>query len=266
MKKFHIITNSTKDPEGESTALIKNKLEEKGCTVSVSDADNVLPDADVDVILVLGGDGTLLRAAGDTFGMGIPLLGVNLGTLGYLAEADMADIDEVIDNLINDRVVIEERMMLCGSVEDDPEDHCLNDVVITGCEPLSLIRYEIYVNQEFLNSYAADGLVISTPTGSTGYNMSAGGPIVEPGSNIIVVTPICPHTLNTRSIVLSAQDRITVRIADSQRSSVAVLFDGREPYLLEAGQKVTIERSVKVTRIVKLKKESFLNTLHSKLN
>ena len=264
MKKFHIITNSTKDPAGKNTALIQAKLENLGAVVSASDTYDESIGAEV--ILVLGGDGTLLRAAGDTFGMGVPLLGVNLGTLGYLAEAEMGDIDNVLKNLVEDNVVLEERMMLCGNVDTMPEDHCLNDIVITGCAPLALIRYDIYVNDEFLNSYAADGLVIATPTGSTGYNMSAGGPIVEPRSNIIVVTPICPHTLNTRSIVLSAEDRISVKISDSQRDKVAVLFDGREPYMLGAGEKVNIERSSKVTKIVKLRKESFLNTLHNKLN
>lgn len=275
MKKFHIITNSTKDPDGVHTSEIKEKLIKLGAE-SVTVGETYNPEENADIILVLGGDGTLLRAAGETFGMGVPLLGVNLGTLGYLAEAEMADIDEVLQNLFEDKVMIEERMMLCGNVRKHsdvagqvditPEDHCLNDVVITGCAPLSLIRYEIYVNDEFLNSYSADGLVIATPTGSTGYNMSAGGPIVEPRSNIIVITPICPHTLNTRSIVLSAADRICVKIADTQKDNVAVLFDGREPYLLAAGECVSIERSVQVTRIVKLRRESFLNTLHNKLS
>lgn len=269
MRKFAIIANSIKDPEGIYTEQIKNQLLELGATQVTLGTQ--IPD-DTDAILVLGGDGTMLRAAGDTFGTNIPLLGVNLGTVGYLAEVDMADLKESFSRLINDETTIDDRMMLVGRVDylQDgasvlAEDHCLNDIVITGCGALCLIRYELYVNGEFLNTYAADGLVISTPTGSTGYNMSAGGPIVEPRASLILVTPICPHTLNSRSIVLSAEDKITVRLCEGQDVSIAVQFDGREPYLVKAGDTINIYKSEQSTKIVKIRKESFLNTLHEKL-
>lgn len=269
MNRFHIIANSGKDPEGTYTSLVAGKLRALGAESVTS---GLTVPADADVILVLGGDGTMLRAAGDTFGTGIPLMGINIGTLGYLAETDMDDIDAALECLVRDEFSVENRMMLCGSADymqdgcsiiDD--DHCLNDVVITGCAALSLIRYDLFVNGNFLNAYAADGLIISTPTGSTGYNMSAGGPIVEPRAEIIVVTPICPHTLNTRSIVLSAEDKITVRIADSQKEPVAVQFDGREPLLLRAGETINVYKSEQITKVIKLREESFLNTLHKKL-
>jgi len=260
MRKFHIIVNSGKDPEGKYTDILKQKITDMGAeTVDIDDAE---------AILVLGGDGTLLKAAGDNFGLDKPILGVNLGTLGYLTEADFDNIEDSLKILINDTYEIDERMMLFGSVITDDgkhEDHSLNDVVITGYGGLALVRYDIYVNGELLSSYAADGLVISTPTGSTGYNMSAGGPILEPGASILVVTPICPHTLNNRSIVLSASDEITVKISDDQRTAVAVQFDGREPYMLGPGMSVSVCKSEHITRIIKLHKESFLKTLHSKL-
>jgi len=265
MTRFHIIANSGKDPYGTHTAHIASILKELGAT-EVTTGDSI--PQDTDAILVLGGDGTMLRAAGDTFGLGIPLIGVNLGTLGYLAEAEMSNITEDLKLLLTDSPVIEERMMLCGTLKGengDIEDHCLNEISVTGCGALCIIRYEIYVNGEFLNSYSADGLVIATPTGSTGYNMSAGGPIVNPKANLIVLTPICPHTLNTRSIVLSAEDEIVVRIANNQESQVALQFDGREPYMMKAGSEISISRSDQVTRIVKLRKENFLKTLHKKL-
>lgn len=267
MTRFHIIANSGKDPDGVHTTHIVEVLKELGAQSVTVGAD--IPE-DTEAILVLGGDGTMLRAAGDTFGLGIPLIGVNLGTLGYLAEAEMSNIRDDLALLLDDSPVIEERMMLCGEIitsaneGDNSTDHCLNEISVTGHGALCIIRYEIYVNGEFLNMYAADGLVISTPTGSTGYNMSAGGPIVNPKANLIVLTPICPHTLNTRSIVLSADDKIVVKIVEGQSVAVAQ-FDGREPYALSAGDEIHVCKSDQVTRIVKLRRESFLNTLHKKL-
>lgn len=266
MTRFHIIANSIKDPNGAYTAEIESVLRELGATEVSTGSD--IPK-DTDIILVLGGDGTMLRAAGDSFGCNIPLLGVNLGTLGYLAEAEMANIKDDLALLFEEEPAIEERMMLCGTIVDrDREiasDHCLNEVSIVGNGALCIVRYELYVNGEFLNSYAADGLVISTPTGSTGYNMSAGGPIVNPKASLIVITPICPHTLNTRSIVLSAEDEIVVKLLPDQSIPVAIQFDGREPYYMNNGGEVRISKSDQVTRIVKLHKESFLRTLHKKL-
>ena len=266
MKRFHIIANSTKDPNGVYTSRINVALKNVG-------AENVtigpsVPN-DTDAIIVLGGDGTMLRAAGNIFGRNIPLLGVNIGNLGYLTECDMdSDIEPCMRKLIEGDYTVENRMMMCGKIykakRASVEDHSLNDITITGCGPLCLIRYELYVNNEFLNNYSADGLVISTPTGSTGYNMSAGGPIAQPRANLIIVTPICPHTLNTRSIVLSPDDRVEVRISAGQ-AAVAAQFDGRDPYMLDPGDSIQIFRSTEVTRIIKLRKESFLNTLHEKL-
>lgn len=267
MKRFHIIVNSSKDPNGVYTAQIRAALNNVGAEhVTIGPS---VPD-DTDAIIVLGGDGTMLRAAGNNFGRNIPLLGVNIGNLGYLTECDMSnDIERDMRKLIEGDVTIENRMMMCGKVykkkKAKTEDHCLNDITITGCGALCLIRYALYVNNEYLNNYSADGLVISTPTGSTGYNMSAGGPIAQPRANLIIVTPICPHTLNTRSIVLSPDDRIEVRIVEGQTVPVAAQFDGRDPYMLEAGDSIQICRSTEVTRIIKIRRESFLNTLHEKL-
>lgn len=261
MRRFNIIANITKDPDGIYTEQIKNQIIMQGGEITEERES-------ADAIIVLGGDGTLLRAAGDTIASKKPLLGVNIGTLGYLAEADMSQIESAIEALINDTYSIDERMMLFGygdNAEGHYEDHSLNDVSITGCGALSIIRYELFVNGELLNNYAADGLIISTPTGSTGYNMSAGGPIVDPTAKLLVVTPICPHTLNTRSIVLSADADISVKICDSQRTPVAIQFDGREPHIIGPGDIAHIRKSEQITRIIKLHRESFLNTLHDKL-
>lgn len=264
MRRFMIIANSIKDPDGKYTEEISNRITAQGGEVTerIEDAE---------AILVLGGDGTLLKVAGDNLKNNIPLLGINLGTLGYLAEADMNDIDNAINMLLTDSYSIEERMMLYGFVPSEDNkgveysDHALNDIAVTGCGPLAIVKYDLYVNGELLNRYDADGIIIATPTGSTGYNMSAGGPIVDPKAALIVVTPICAHTLNTRSIVLSADAQIEIRINAEQRTPVAAVFDGRQPHTLTPSMSVHIKRSDEVTRIIKLRRESFLNTLHAKL-
>lgn len=265
MNRFHLITNETKDPDGSYTGRLAELLRKNGAQ-SVTSGPN--PPADAEAVLVLGGDGTMLKASGDLLGRATPLLGINIGNLGYLAESDFDSIEPDIVRLIKGDYVVEDRMMLWGVINTsgvDSEDHCLNDIVITGYGALCLIKYEVIVNGSFLNGYSADGLIVSTPTGSTGYNLSAGGPIVEPGASTIVLTPICPHTLNTRSIVLRPEDEIVVRIPDTCRSGVAIQFDGRKPQMIENGDYVTIRRSEKVTRLIKLGKNSFLSTLHQKL-
>ena len=226
MKNFYIVTNRTKDPEMETTNYICEFIKEYGATAVVMAQEDVfkatgeesceynplhIPE-NTDCILVLGGDGTLLQTARNTRQLSIPLLGINLGTLGYLAEVEKSGITEALLHLLKDDYEIEERMMLVGTVLRDGEEvataHALNDVVVNRFGPLMVLSYEVSVNGQKLNHYQADGIIVSTPTGSTGYNLSAGGPIALPGSRLMIMTPICPHTLNTRSIVLSADDTI----------------------------------------------------------
>ena len=180
--------------------------------------------AETECILVLGGDGTLIEAARDTIELDIPLLGINLGALGFLAEVEKANIEHALGLLIQDEYQIENRMMLNGQIYRGAEciesSHALNDIVITRSGSLQIIHFHIYVNGQFLKGYDADGVIVSTPTGSTGYSMSAGGPIVEPKAKLIVVTPICPHTLSTRSIVFSAEDEIVIEMIAGKKGNV----------------------------------------------
>ena len=184
-------------------------------------------------ILVLGGDGTLLQAARDVVHREIPLLGMNLGTLGFLAEVDRNSIYTSLDQIMADDFEIEERMMLTGSVlrgnQILGEDVALNDIVISRDGPLRVVRFKNYVNNEYLNSYNADGIIISTPTGSTGYSLSCGGPVVSPNAAMTLMTPIAPHTMNTRSIIFPAEDVITVEIGEGRRQELEkglASFDG----------------------------------------
>ena len=169
-------------------------------------------------IIVLGGDGTLIRCAGAVLGMNIPLIGMNLGTVGYLCDIDEQNWKESLTQLIEDRYTVEDRMMLTGYSEKLSRPsiclNALNDIVIFRYGDLRVVDYKLYVNHELLNTYTADGLIVSTPTGSTGYSMSCGGPIVDPAASMIVITPISPHTWGTRSIVLNSEDEIMVEIGE----------------------------------------------------
>lgn len=291
MEHFYLITNEVKDPQGIYTGRITAYLESHGgrvtCVDNTADAISAAVNEEEqstggkgrhtygrdDVcVLVLGGDGTLLRAARNMMDRDIPLLGINLGTLGYLAEVEIGAIEAALNKLLAGDFTREERMMLEGRVmrPDQPEENfALNDIVISRCGSLQVLSFHIYVNGQFLNSYSADGMIVATPTGSTGYNMSAGGPIVEPGANLLLLTPICPHTLNTRSIVLASEDEIRIEIPqgkDGCRQTVEANFDGSHQIVLQTGDSIVIRRAIKTTGILKLNTESFLTVLHKKMS
>lgn len=301
MNQFYIIANSEKDKNLETTKRIYDYLTAHGksCTVreyQKAEGRYALPgeagkpqepvsggipvgytNADwipegTECILVLGGDGTLIQAARDTVDRRIPLLGINLGNLGYLAEIEKSGVLDAMDSLMADRYTLEPRMMLEGSVyrnrEENVHNLALNDIVVNRAGALRVIDYEIYVNGEFLNRYSADGMIVSTPTGSTGYSLSAGGPIVSPMASMIVVTPICPHTLTARSIVLSGEDQVTIRLGSGRRADreeAFATFDGEVSAAIATGDYVEIRRSEKTADILKISKISFLEVLRNKM-
>lgn len=280
MKQFYLITNRMKDAELTITNRIRDELLQKGahCTVHVQEerggryyTDSSEIPADCDCIIVLGGDGTLLEAARDTVDLDIPLLGVNLGTLGYLAEVDRENLSGALERLCRDDYTIERRMMLEGQITGETDcrrSYALNDIVVSRSGSLQMLHFHILVNGHFLKGYSADGIIVSTPTGSTGYNMSAGGPIVEPAAKLMVITPVCPHTLNTRSIVLSPDDEVEIVLLparDGRAQQVEADFDGAHSMALTAGDRMRIVRSEKTTAIVKLSDAGFLEVLHRKM-
>ncbi len=276
MNKFLTVYNKDKDPGGAVAGSIKKYLEERGCTcVTAGVTHDAIPAkelnekaADEDMcVLVLGGDGTLIQVAGALAGRDIPFLGINLGTLGYLAEVERDNIFPTLDRIINDDYDIEERMML-RSETGGIVSTALNDIVISRLGDLRIVRYVIYVNNRCLSTYEADGIIVSTPTGSTGYNLSAGGPIVEPSASLILITPICPHTLNTRAVVLSAEDEIRIEILSSKYShehEVHLSCDGATAIALKVGDTVDIRKAEGVTKVIKMSREGFLDVLSRKL-
>lgn len=282
MERFYLITNRAKDPDLTVTDQIRQYLEERGKTCLLCDnsekgekyhyTDPAKVPSDIDDILVLGGDGTLLQAAGDVVDLQIPLLGINLGTLGYLAEIDRDTLYPALDHLMADEYTIEHRMMLCGSIYRDgkliAEDTALNDITITREGNLRVVRFDNYVNGEFLNSYSADGIIIATPTGSTGYSLSAGGPIISPSASLMLMTPLAPHTLNTRSIVFPAEDVIEVELGPSRDGGIEqgmAYFDGDTRVPMKTGDRIVIKKARRDTLIVKISNISFLETLRKKM-
>ncbi len=278
MQHFYLITNESKDPGLKVTEHVKSLLEENWKEVTVlvrkSGEDGLtklsVPDG-TDCIIVLGGDGTLLRASVDTMDLDIPLIGINLGTLGFMAEVEKQGIDDAIKALVNDKYDIEERMMLDGICEKAGQEevlHALNDIVLTRTGSLKIVSFDIYVNGQLLSSYEADGVIISTPTGSTGYNMSAGGPIVSPSARLLLMTPICPHAITAKSIVLSADDVIEVKLSPARsggEQEAELIFDGAPAMNLTTGEGVMIKVSDRVTKFIRLSNDSFLKLLHKKL-
>lgn len=284
MDKFYIISNTAKQEAGQVAAEIAEYLQEKGCccllqkeTFCKEPPDYHYTNAsgiplDTQCIIVLGGDGTLLQAARDTLKLQIPLFGINLGTLGYLAEVDRASIYPALEHLIRDEYEIEHRMMLTGSVYHEGklirEDVALNDIVITRTGPLRVVRFQNYVNNTFLNSYSADGVIISTPTGSTGYSLSAGGPLISPAAAMIMLTPLAAHTLNSRSVIFSAEDTITVQLAEGRDGGTehgVATFDGDTSVEMVTGDKIIIGKAKKDTQIVKISDIGFLEILRKKM-
>ena len=269
--RFAIVTNELKDPDYQITGRIAEILKKKDISFKVAKNAHGFEE-EIDVMMVLGGDGTMLQAARETAGKNIPLIGVNLGTLGYLSEVEIENVEEAIEKLINKEFETEERMMLCGEITGENKktviSPALNDISITRSGPLQIIKLRIYVNGKLLCTWNADGIIISTATGSTGYNMSAGGPIVEPGAHLILITPICAHTLNARSIVLRADDIVEVEVGEGRGGNCQVVeanSDGSERIAMETGDKIRICKAEETTTILKLSKMCFLELLHKKM-
>ncbi|MCC8142342.1 MAG: NAD(+)/NADH kinase [Lachnospiraceae bacterium] len=282
MKRFFIITNEHRDEDlavtrsvqdyiakhgGESSYYVSNKTEWKNRSLHSLAADGI----NADCILVLGGDGTLVRAAREMAKIGVPLIGVNLGTIGYLCELDLDQVFPAIDCLLKDQYEVENRMMIQGSVpgeEDGEPTLALNDIVIHRVGSAQLINLELTVNGEYLATYSADGIILSTPTGSTGYSMASRGPIVDPKTELILITPINPQSFSARSIVVGADAQIEVTLAKrrvEEDEEAEVAFDGDRFSYLKVGDKIRVQKADVSAKILRLDRLSFLQILRKKM-
>jgi NAD+ kinase len=220
-----------------------------------------------DLLLVLGGDGTLLSMARMVGDLGVPILGVNLGGLGFLTALTLDELFPALEAYLRDELVIEERMLLEARVYRQGERlgqyAALNDVVITKSAMSRIIRLEVAVDGDFATGYRADGLILSTPTGSTAYCLSAGGPIVFPTMDAVVLTPICSHTLTNRPIVLPATQRISITLLTDQ--DVMLTLDGQVGFALKANDTVEVRRAAARTRLLRVPQKHFFSVLRTKL-
>lgn len=277
MKNFYIIANTSKTDVWETAEALEGYLKSRGASCQVQQqnfressgryTDPAQVPGEIDCVITIGGDGTLIQAARDLAGRQIPLIGINRGHLGYLTQVSRReDIREMADCLLSGRFQVEERMMISGRILRNGRelfrDIALNEIVLTFQTAIRVLRFGVYVNDSFLNEYTADGLIVATPTGSTAYNLSAGGPIVSPEADVVVLTPICSHALNARSIVLPAKNRLCIEIQEGKQAAV---FDGDMTVELEPGDQLLIERSGQAAPLIRLKQISFLQNLSNKL-
>lgn len=280
MESFLLVTNHNKDKDLSVTQSICDYLtsqkKKSAKSIVIDNRDyTILPEAlqGVDCLLVLGGDGTILRVAKQLVNCSLPIVGINMGHLGYLAEVDKENVYEALDALCNKEYTTENRMMLLGKVKRQNEELCcvnsLNDVIISRAGSPQILNFEVKVNGKVLKKYRADGVILATPTGSTAYNLSAGGPIVEPGADMTLLTPISPHTMLSRSIIFNAEDEIEVTILpphDSVSHEICeVSFDGSNNLKLKEGDKVIVTKSNMRTTLIRLSSASFLETLYEKM-
>ena len=231
-------------------------------------ADRKVMPNEISTAITLGGDGTLLTVAKELAPYSVPVCGINLGQLGFLTQINIADLETGIKNIITNNFTVEERIMLDSAILRDGKETiiptALNDVVISKGSFARLIRLKLYIAGQLMATYPADGIIAATSTGATGYSLSAGGPIIGPNLKVVVITPICPHTLNARSIVINAKEEIAVEV-QATHSDMALTVDGQKTYELLPNDIVKIYRAVNKAGFIRFKNNGFYQTLYGKL-
>jgi NAD+ kinase len=224
-----------------------------------------------DLVLVLGGDGTLLSMADCIAHAGrqVPILGVNFGSLGFLTEVTLPELYPALDAALAGRAHVEERLMLRATIMHPSAPLqtgvAVNDVVVNKAAPSRLINLSVFVGDEFVTNVRADGLIIATPTGSTAYNLSAGGPVVEPSVDALILTPIAPHTLSNRPIVIPASATVRVKPVMGGRDEAFVTLDGQAGFELQAGDEISVSRATEPMRLIRPATRSYFEVLREKL-
>jgi len=222
-----------------------------------------------DMAIVVGGDGTFLSAVRSLVEFDIPIMGINLGRLGFLVDISPDDIQLHLEQILAGNFVEEQRILLQSQVIRDghviSEADALNDVVVHIRDVARMIEFKTYINEQFVNHQRADGLVVSTPTGSTAYSLSSGGPLLHANLDAIVLVPICPHTLSNRPLVVNADSNVEIIIGDSKQSTAQVTYDGQTAFDVKPGDKISIQRKQKKVRLVHPSNYDYYEILRAKL-
>ena len=278
MKNFLIIARSFSDLHEKYINIIRDYISAHGgmCILDLDTCSDTTEtefsvDDNIECIITVGGDGTVVRVAQNVTNKKVPIVGLNCGHLGYLCDMTVDNVEHCLDQLLSDNYKIDERMMLEGDKEDDYGDNfrALNDIVVTSdAAGLYVLNLTVRVNGIQLYSHNCDGLIVSTPTGSTAYNLSANGPIVSPHADCIVLTPINPHTLNSRSIILSSNDVVEVVVEarhEEDEPMANIIYDGTLRQVLKKGEVLKIYRSTTTSHMVMLENVNFLERIRARM-
>ncbi len=260
-----VVYNKAKDKDGKVINELQKAFEGKAEVKIFIDKITSFDLEKSDIVMALGGDGTIIRASKAAAVHGIPVCGVNLGRIGFLAAIEPDEISVAVQNLLSGNYRVEERMMLEAQIVSGGKIipiKALNDITISRGNCHKMIEISIESGEEHLDDFRADGVIVSTPTGSTAYSLSAGGPIIAPTMEIFLITPVCAYDLQSRSMVLTADDVLTLSAKGKQSASVEV--DGAEIALLGKDDLINIIRSPQKAKIIKMNERSFLKTLRKK--
>lgn len=272
MKVIGINVNTKKDPEGKIVndiienikSIIKNPE-----IILFYDSKKLknCKNCKIDILIVLGGDGTILSAAREVAQLNIPIFGVNIGNLGFLTEIEISQFNAALSEINEGHYTVENRMMLQCSVSDQSGTmmgNALNDIVIAKGTVARIVKYDIHIDGIYYTSFSADGIIISTPTGSTAYSLSAGGPIIYPTLDIISITPICPHLLGMITLIIDSKSKISIKPGKTYED-VFLTFDGQEHIKIKNSEDIVIQKSDYKCSLVKLEKHDYFNILRKKL-
>lgn len=283
MKNIALCPNITKDPglfgavqvikalRGKASLIMQSSLRQQiteayGAHIcdDVSFVEDASFFADPDVMIVLGGDGSILKAARRCAENGVPILGINQGRIGYMAELELDELS-MLDRIVNGDYRVENRMMLEADIGNE-RLFALNEAVLGGASVFRIVEIELYCDTNLVSRYRADGLIASTPTGSTAYSMSAGGAIVDPRMEALLITPICSHSLSATPLVFSSRSELTMKNVTAREDALYLNIDGSENRTLKYGETVTFRRSSQTVGFIRLKDGGFYDVLHRKMS
>jgi len=273
--KFAVISNNSKDPEKLYLKKVRKEVEEAGGTVCFCETFGIGSnlsnawDNQPDFILAMGGDGTFLNIAGRTMHLGIPILGINIGSMGFLSGVEVNETRYAIDSMIRGDYRISNRMTACAEVFSNGEKtvsiEALNDIVISRGMLSRIVNVATYIDGKYVDSFPGDGAIVSTPTGSTGYSLSAGGPVIDHGIELFVITPICPHIMHARPFVTGADSEIRMVVKEEGEYKCILTADGQKGLELKGGDEVVVKRGSNEIKLVKIGSDNLYETLREKI-
>lgn len=281
MKHIGIIPNLLKDKDLETTQVVVNWLIKHEFEVYLTEYIGALLDQSIhmldeeelykrcDALIAIGGDGTILNVAQKACLYGVPIIGINLGRLGFLADVETSEVEQFLPRLLTKEYTIEERMMLAINVIDPSgESHkfyALNDIYVARGSSSRISEFEIKVNDHFLDLYPADGIIVATPTGSTAYNLSAGGPIVAPYASQMIITPISPHSIYSRAVILPDTDHIQIKTNNYDGTILELVIDGQMKMNITPMHFIEVQKAPYITKLIKLSDLHFFEILRNKI-